>query len=201
PNELEASTDQSGYSFPWMPLQEVLDGTLNNRTELHGRLGEPKLRTITSQAQQLCNYQFPIQIIQERHYEDVAEIFARVNSLGTPLTGAEIHLARLVPHWKGITKEFRAYRRELRYRKFDLDLSFLMRAITAIECHAAQIAKLSQRMAKERVSEKHLRRAWRLARQSINRVISVLDSELKLDRAHYLPSKNALIPLVYYVAR
>src|SRR5262249_40297374 len=43
--------------------------------------------------------------------------------------------------------------------------------------------------------------AWRLARQSINRVISVLDSELKLDRAHYLPSKNALIPLVYYVAR
>jgi len=29
----------------------------------------------------------------------------------------------------------------------------------------------------------------------------VLESELSLDRAHYLPSKNALIPLVYYVAR
>src|SRR5207244_12631635 len=134
---------------PWLSLQEVLDGSLNQRQDLRNRLGDAKLRTITMQGQQLCNYQFPIQIIQDRSYQDVAEIFARVNSLGTPLTGAEIHLARLVPHWKGITANFRAYRKQLREKNFDLDLSFLMRAITAVECDTAQIAKLTQRMTRD----------------------------------------------------
>ena len=97
PNELEATNDISGYSFPWLSLLEVLDGSLGQREDIRQRLGDAKFKTITAQAQQLGNYQFPVQIIQERNYTDVAEIFARVNSLGTPLTGAEIHLAEARP--------------------------------------------------------------------------------------------------------
>lgn len=201
PDELEATNDCSGYTFPWFSVQELLDGNLNQREDVRTRLGDSKFKNIVMQAQQLCNYQFPVQIIQDRQYTDVAEIFARVNSLGTPLTGAEIHLARLVPYWKGITTDFRKYRRELRDRKFDLDLSFLMRAITSVECHTAQIAKLTQRMAKNHVTPKHLKRSWHRARQAIDRVLAILESELRLDRARYLPSKNALIPLVYYMTQ
>jgi len=201
PNELEATNDTSGYSFPWFSLLEVLDGSLGQREDIRQRLGDAKFKNIIAQAQQLGNYQFPVQIIQERNYADVAEIFARVNSLGTPLTGAEIHLAKLVPYWKGITKDFREYRKELRDKKYDLDLSFLMRAITAVECDTAQIAKLTQRMARDHLTPKHLKQSWRKARQAIDRVVAVLESELSLDRARYLPSKNALIPLVYYLTR
>lgn len=201
PDELEATNDPSGYSFPKFSVQEVLDGSLSQRVDVRNRLGESQFRQISLQAQHLCNYQFPIQIIQDRNYTDVAEIFARVNSLGTPLTGAEIHLARLVPHWRGITRDFREYRRQLRDKKYDLDLSFLMRAITAVECDAAQIAKLTQRMAKDQLGRKHLKRSWMQARRAIDRVIGVLDAEVGLDRSRYFPSKNALIPLVYYVSR
>lgn len=201
PAELEATTDCAGYSFPWASLQEVLCGDIVGREEIRRRIGESKVNEIRETIQRLRDYQFPVQIIQDRSYETVAEIFALVNSQGTQLTGAEIHLARLVPHWRGITKDFRDYRRELKARNYDLDLSFLMRSITAIECDSAQIAKLTQKMTKDHLSKRHLKRSWNRARQAIDRVITTLSSELNLDRSRYFPSKNALIPLVYYLAR
>lgn len=198
---LEATTDCSGYSFPWVSLQEVLCGNVFQGEEIRRKIGETKVRDIQEKIQRLRDYHFPVQIIQDCTYESVAEIFALVNSQGTSLTGAEIHLARLVPHWRGITKDFRAYRGELKDRHYDLDLSFLMRSITAIECDSAQISKLTQKMAKEHISRRKLKRSWRLARRAIDRVVTTLSNELNLDRSRYFPSKNVLIPLVYYVAR
>jgi hypothetical protein len=82
--------------FPRISLQEVLDGEFTHRADLRNRAGDSRIKEIAAKAQQFCTYQFRVQIIQDRTYEEVADIFARVNSLATPLTGAEIHLARLV---------------------------------------------------------------------------------------------------------
>ena len=201
PEELEATTDITGYSFPWASLHEALCGNVLQGEEIRRKLGETKLRDIQEKIQRLRDYHFPVQIIQDCTYESVAEIFALVNSQGTSLTGAEIHLARLVPHWRGITKDFRDYRREVKAKNYDLDLSFLMRSITAIECNSAQISKLTQKMEKEHISRGKLKRTWRQARHAIDRVVTILSTELNLDRSRYFPSKNVLIPLVYYVAR
>ncbi len=201
PEDLEATTDTTGYTFPWASLQETLCGNVLQGDDIPRKIGDAKVRAIQEKVQRLRDYSFPVQIIQDCTYEAVAEIFALVNSQGTSLTGAEIHLARLVPHWRGITTDFRDYRRELRDRKYDLDLSFLMRSITTIECNSAQISKLTQKMAKEDLSKASLKRAWRQARRSIDKVVSTLSTEMNLDRSRYFPSKNVLIPLVYYVAR
>src|SRR5439155_4766941 len=75
------------------------------------------------------------------------------------------------------------------------------RAITAIECNSAQISKLTQKLGKEELSKASLKRSWHQARRSIDRVVSTLSTELNLDRSRYFPSKNVLIPLVYYLAR
>jgi hypothetical protein len=201
PYDLEATTDSTGYAFPWASLQETMFGDVLQKEDIRRKLGDGKIREIQDKAQRLRDYSFPVQIIQDCTYEAVAEIFALVNSQGTSLTGAEIHLARLVPHWSGITTDFRNYRNELKDRKYDLDLSFLMRSITAIECNSAQISKLTQKMAKKHLSKARLKRSWRQARHSIDKVVSTLSSQLNLDRSRFFPSKNVLIPLVYYVAR
>jgi hypothetical protein len=201
PEDMEATTDPTGYPFPWASLQETLRGNVLQGEEIRRRLGEERVRAIQGKIQRLRDYSFPVQIIQDCTYEKVAEIFELVNSQGTSLTGAEIHLARLVPHWRGITQEFRTYRRDLKDRNYDLDLSFLMRAITAIECDSAQISKLTQKLERDSLSKAGLKRAWTKARRSIDRVVDTLAAELDLDRSRYFPSKNALIPLVYYVSR
>jgi len=91
---------------------------------------------------------FPVQIIQERNYATVGKIFTLVNSQGTQLTGAEIYVASIIPFWRGISAEFRRYRRDLRSEGYDLDLTFLMRSITVITCDVPQIQETADRVAR-----------------------------------------------------
>jgi hypothetical protein len=124
-----------------------------------------------------------------------------VNSQGTQLTGAEIHLASIVPYWKGIAAEFRRYRRDLRKTGFDLDLTFLMRTITVIGCDVPQIKKLADKVKQEKISRADLDRLWTSSRNAINTVTQILNTGLLLDRTKFVPSKNAMVPLVYYAAK
>ena len=179
----------------------MLTGDVIQREDIRRGLGESKAKAIRSDIDRLRSYPFPVQIVQDKTYAEVAKIFELVNSQGTSLTGAEIHLARLVPRWNGIAKVFRDYRKELKERNYDLDLSFLMRSITAVECGTAQIAKLTQKMDSEKLSKRHLKKSWQRAHGAIDKVITTLSKELHLDRSRYFPSKNVLIPLVYYVAQ
>ena len=200
PEDLEATTDPTGYPPFWYPLQEVLTADVIQREEIRRGVGEAKTKAIRASIDRLRSYPFPVQIIQDKTYKEVAEIFALVNSQGTSLTGAEIHLARLVPRWNGIAKVFRDYRTELKAKSYDLDLSFLMRSFTAVECGSAQIANLTQKMDNKPLSKRYLKKSWQKAQRAIDKVIATCSTELELDRSRYFPSKNVLIPLVYYVA-
>ncbi len=199
PREIEATTDLAGYSFPWVLFNDLFAGIVQTSPQ-YATLPPEKADGIKRYIQGLRDYKFPVQIIRGRDYPTVGEIFTRVNSLGTQLTGAEIHLATIVPHWRGITKSFRDYRRELRQKNYDLDLTFLIRAITVVECQVPTIKKLAERIAKDRPSRRHLDKTWKLARTATDKLIRVLQRELLLDRSKYFTSKNALVPLVYYLA-
>lgn len=142
-----------------------------------------------------------MQIIQERNYPTVGKIFSRVNSQGTQLTGAEIHVASIIPNWRGISAEFRRYRRDLHKSGYDLDLTFLMRAITVIECNVPQIKKLADRVSQRRLSKGQLDRLWAESKRAISLVTRTLREDLCLDRTKFFLSKNALVPLVYHAAK
>jgi hypothetical protein len=199
PHDVEATTDIAGYKFPWVPFHRLFDGTL-----LLGDAGYATIPDVHSKVQKFVqmfrDYKFPVQIIRDRTYESVAEIFTRVNSQGTQLTGAEIHLARIVPHWKGITKEFRIYRQELRQKNYDLDLTFLIRAITVVECKVPRIKKLAERVAKDHTPRNQLDKSWRQAKSATDKLIHLLQTELLLDKSKFFTSKNVLVPLIYYLA-
>lgn len=200
PYELEATADAAGSRFPWILLNRLFDGSFRNDPNFR-QLHADTIDQIQEHVQQVRDYKFPVQIIRDRDYPSVGEIFTRVNSAGTQLTGAEIHLARIVPHWKGITKEFRGYRKELVSKKYDLDLTFLMRSITVIECDVPQIKKLADRISKDKPSRVHLNKTWKHARGAIDRTIKTLQQGLSLDKSKFFTSKNALVPLVYSLAK
>ena len=160
---------------------------------------------MTRNIQRFRDYQFPVQIIQGQDYPTVGKIFALVNSQGTQLTGAEIHMATIIPYWKGLSRELRDYRKELRDHGYDLDLTFLMRSITVVECNVPQIKKLADKIKKEvedgTLSKVKLNRLWSETRTAIGSVINSLRKNLLLDRTQFVVSKNALVPLVYYAAK
>lgn len=200
PNEIEATDTAAGYNFPWVLYNSMFDGSLIDNAD-YQKLESEKKEKIRQYIQHIRDYKFPVQIIRDQPYSTVAEIFTRVNSQGTQLTGAEIHLAKIVPRWHGITKEFRDYRRELRNNFYDLDLNFLMKVITSIECDVPQIKKLSERIAKDETSKTSLNKTWQKAKISTNKLVNILKKELYLDKSKYFTSKNALVPLVYYISK
>jgi hypothetical protein len=199
PKEFEATTDLSGYTFPWILFNEMYDGSYHQDPKF-AKLPPGTIEAIRAYVQRIRDYSFPVQIIRNRDYATVGEIFTRVNSEGTQLTGAEIHLARIVPNWRGITREFREYRRDLLQRNFSLDLTFLLRSIAVVECNVPQIKKLADRVADDRPSRAELNRSWRRAKGAIDRTIRTLELGLDLDKSKFVTSKNALVPLVYYFA-
>lgn len=199
PNETEATDTSAGYSYPWILYNSMFDGSLINSTD-YQKIEQDKKEKIRHYVQRIRDYKFPVQIIRDQDYSTVAEIFTRVNSQGTQLTGAEIHLAKIVPFWPGITKEFRDYRRDLRRSHYDLDLNFLMRIITSIECNVPNIKKLSEKIAKNESPKASLKKTWSKVKISTNKLIKILKTELGLDKSKYFSSKNVLVPLVHYLA-
>src|SRR5438094_3079378 len=114
PREVEAAANGEPYKFPWVRLNDVFNGSARESNEYRTKLSVEQRAGIDRYVQRVRDYQFPVQIIQERDYPTVGRIFSLVNSQGTQLTGAEIHIASIIPYWRGISKEFREYRRDLR---------------------------------------------------------------------------------------
>jgi hypothetical protein len=186
-------------------LNDLFLGKIRENPLFTTKLSSSDRSRIEANIQNFRDYSFPVQIIQGRDYPTVGKIFALVNSQGTQLTGAEIHLASIIPYWKGISREFRDYRRELRRNNYDLDLTFLMRSITVVECNVPKIKKLAEKIKKDvenrTLSKSKLDRSWQQTRHAIDTVIRILRRELLLDRTQFVVSKNALVPLVYYAAK
>jgi len=200
PREIQAAADGEPYKFPWVCVNEVFTGRLKELPEFDKLTYEQK-RAIEHEVQGIRDYTFPVQIIQERNYATVAKIFTLVNSQGTQLTGAEIYVASIIPYWRGISAEFRRYRRDLRSEGYDVDLTFLMRSITVITCDVPQIKRLADRVAREDLTPAQLNRSWSESKRAMNRVIDTLKEGLQLDKTKFFVSKNALVPLVYYAAK
>jgi len=88
----------------------------------------------------------------------------------------------------------------LAQRRYDLDLTFLMRSITVIECNHGRIKNLADKISKGQLERRHLNRRWKQSRGAIDRVIRLLQKGLSLDKSKFVISKNALIPMVYCLA-
>jgi hypothetical protein len=203
--DIEAAGDGDQRTFPWALMNDIFSGRIKEMSDYRDRLSSEQKRSIDVYTQRIRDYQFPVQVIQERDYPTAGKIFSRVNSQGTQLTGAEIHIASIIPHWRGIAGEFRKYRRDLRKGGYDLDLTFLMRAITVIACDVPQIKKLADRVSQEdsqkKLTKGQLNRLWAESKRAINVVVRTLREDLSLDKTKFFSSKNALVPLVYYAAK
>ena len=76
-----------------------------------------------------------------------------------------------------------------------------MRAITVIACDVPQIKRLADRVADKKLTKPDLDRIWSEGKRAIDTVTDTLRRSLLLDKTKFFTSKNALVPLVYYVAK
>jgi hypothetical protein len=76
------------------------------------------------------NYQYVVHVLERAmSYEEVTEIFVRVNSLGAKLRSSDLALAQMTSRWPNLLKELEAFQEECEQNNFTIDLGQLVRAI------------------------------------------------------------------------
>jgi hypothetical protein len=77
-------------------------------------------------------YSYRMDVLERNlSYDEVTEIFVRVNSLGAKLRSSDLALAQITARWRGALKVFQDYQRTCAEMGFDLDLGVHLRALVA----------------------------------------------------------------------
>jgi hypothetical protein len=76
-----------------------------------------------AQLRDIRKYVYRMDVLERKlSYDEVTEIFVRVNSLGAKLRGSDLALAQITAKWRNSLKEFQAFQQKCKKDGFDLDL-------------------------------------------------------------------------------
>jgi hypothetical protein len=76
------------------------------------------------------DYPYVVHVLERAmSYEEVTEIFVRVNSLGAKLRSSDLALAQITSRWPNLLKELEAFQEECEQSWFTIDLGQFVRAI------------------------------------------------------------------------
>lgn len=188
----------------WVSVKEVLSrGAIDILDELEEAL-ELDRETRREYGQRLNrlhrirDYRYPVMVIHTDDYEEVTESFIRINSRGTRLREAELAMAQLAFFWPGaIVKEFESALEEYSRANFDLEARFLMRCFVAVGTGQSRFKYLSS-LWKKPLDE--LQDIWKRARRALDHTIAFLRNNAGIESSKWIPSVNAMVPLVTYFA-
>lgn len=139
-------------------------------------------------------YLYHVEIISNLPYEEVTEIFIRVNSKGRALKTTDLALATLSAKWRGVMRGLEDERDYWKHHGYPaIDLAFLARCIAAIATESRTLAGFKD------TSQPALEEGWEAAKKGIRHLTSLLDKNAGIETSALIPSSNALIPLVAYL--
>jgi hypothetical protein len=102
-------------------------------------LDDPKLERYANRLKKLRairDYHYVVHVLERSmSYEEVTEIFVRVNSLGAKLRSSDLALAQMTSRWPNLLKELEAFQEECEKSWFTIDLGQLVRAIVVFATH------------------------------------------------------------------
>lgn len=135
-----------------------------------------KLRTIKQ-------YQYVVHVLERSmSYEEVTEIFVRVNSLGAKLRSSDLALAQMTSRWPNLLKELEKFQDECEQSWFTIDLGQLVRAIVIFatkQCLFRSVASTPVDTLKE---------GWKQAQEGLRFAINFLRTNAGIEDESLLSS-------------
>lgn len=146
-----------------------------------------KLRGIT-------DYVYRLDILEPTlSYEEVTEIFIRVNSLGVKLRSADLALAQITAKWRNSLVEFQDFQQTTSEQQgFFFDLGFFVRGLVICATGQSRFKTLGS------ISLEDLQSGWRDSKLSITFALNFLKSNLKIDSPALLTSPFIVFAIAYW---
>jgi hypothetical protein len=183
----------------WVSVTEVFKQGAIKVAMQRNLLERPDREVILERLNRLASvskYLVPVHVLKGFTYEEVTDIFLRVNSRGTRLREAELAIARLAFRLPGfVTDRLKQFEDEIDAAGYDIDLRFLLRCLTAVATGQPAFPPLAL------VPEPEIVPAWDRTASAVRLFLNLLRNNLGIDSADWLPSLNALVVPVAYFAR
>lgn len=183
----------------WVKVSEVFKS--DSDTAFLKRAGvsnfdDPRYEKYThrlSQLRRVRKYVYRMDVLERSlTYEEVTEIFVRVNSLGAKLRSSDLALAQITARWRHSLEIFQKFQSECLKLGFDLDLGIHLKNLIAFATGQSRFLTAG------RLSLDVLQTGWKEATEGMRFAINFLKSNVGIDSPALLSSPFLMIVVAYF---
>ncbi|WP_330451655.1 MULTISPECIES: DUF262 domain-containing protein [unclassified Streptomyces] len=135
------------------------------------------------------SHQIAVITYESDDYEEVAELFARLNKGGRRLSKGDLVYSAIAARWSAGLDTMDAFHQELRDSDFDLNREAVLRLMSLLAGTGAHHIKLIG----AEVDETALKEAWHATERALRFAIDFLKGECSIPRSEILSSPNVTI--------
>jgi hypothetical protein len=129
------------------------------------------------------SYTYVVHVLERgMSYEEVTEIFVRVNSAGAKLKSSDLALAQISSRWQNLLKELEAFQDECEQSNFTIDVGQLVRGIVVFATKQCLFRAVST------VRIEDLRQGWEDAKEGLRFAVNFLRSNAGIEDESLLSS-------------
>ncbi|MGH3407030.1 MAG: GmrSD restriction endonuclease domain-containing protein, partial [Streptosporangiaceae bacterium] len=125
-------------------------------------------------------------------YDEVTEIFVRVNSLGAKLRSSDLALAQITAKWRNSLALFQGFQERCAVAGFDLDLGIYLKAMIAFATGQSRFLTVGS------LSMERLQEAWTASCEGIEFAINFLKRNAGIESPALLSSPFMLVTIAYF---
>jgi hypothetical protein len=185
----------------WVPVSDIFCKT--DKEILKGikiNSDDPRWDTYSERLQKvrkIADYMYSMQVLEKsKSYEEVTEIFVRVNSLGIKLRGSDLALAQISAKWKGFMSLIENFAGE-----FGEDLEdYIIETGLPVRTLVAFATKQSRFRTVGRLSKKNLEAGWQTAKEGLAFAINFVRANGGIQDLTQLSSPFLLVPIAVYAS-
>jgi hypothetical protein len=132
---------------------------------------------------QIKSYSYVVHVLERgMSYEEVTEIFVRVNSAGAKLKSSDLALAQMSSRWPNLLKELEAFQDECEGSNFTIDVGQLVRGIVVFATHQC----LFRAVGAAKIED--LKNGWKEAKEGLRFAVNFLRTNAGIEDESLLSS-------------
>ena len=187
----------------WVKVSEVFAGMHDNNYFLKRAgvtsLDDPRAERYTqrlNRLKEIRKYIYRMDVLERSlSYDEVTEIFVRVNSLGAKLRSSDLALAQITAKWRGSLSVFQAFQADCVKDGFELDLGLHLKNLVAHATGQSRFLTVSS------LTLEALKSGWDDGCRGMEFAINFLRSNAGITSPALLASPFLLISLGFYGAQ
>jgi hypothetical protein len=141
----------------------------------------------------VAGYPYTMHVLsRDLSYEEVAEIFVRVNSLGVKLRGSDLALAQITARWPNSLKLLEEFQDECEQYWMTLDLGLLVRSLVVFATGQSRFETVRN------IPVEKMKQGWELAKNGLRFAINFLRTNADIEDESLLSSPLFFVAIAYF---